>query len=98
MRRHGLPAPYEQLKALTRGLGVDGTALRGAFPTRFESTITLPLSAPLLTPAFVSSLQGIPAEDKQRLLDLTPQSYVGLAPALAAAVPKLAKDEPAAAL
>src|SRR6266581_1563734 len=28
MRRHGLPDPYEQLKALTRGKRVDGEALR----------------------------------------------------------------------
>jgi adenylosuccinate lyase len=28
MRRHGLPDPYEQLKALTRGKRVDGEAMR----------------------------------------------------------------------
>ncbi len=28
MRRHGLPDPYEQLKALTRGQGIDAAALR----------------------------------------------------------------------
>jgi adenylosuccinate lyase len=29
MRRHGLPNPYEQLKALTRGHGIDAAAMRG---------------------------------------------------------------------
>jgi adenylosuccinate lyase len=29
MRRHGLPDPYEQLKAFTRGKRVDGEAMRG---------------------------------------------------------------------
>lgn len=29
MRRHGLPHPYEQLKALTRGHGIDAAAMRG---------------------------------------------------------------------
>ena len=33
MRRYGLPDPYEQLKALTRGKRVDGEAMR-AFITR----------------------------------------------------------------
>ena len=28
MRRHGLPQPYEQLKALTRGKGITEQALR----------------------------------------------------------------------
>jgi adenylosuccinate lyase len=28
MRRHGLPDPYEQLKALTRGKRIDGEAMR----------------------------------------------------------------------
>jgi adenylosuccinate lyase len=28
MRRHGLPNPYEQLKALTRGQGIDATSMR----------------------------------------------------------------------
>ena len=27
MRRHGLPEPYEQLKALTRGKAIDATAM-----------------------------------------------------------------------
>jgi len=29
MRRHGLPEPYEQLKALTRGKAIDAAAMRG---------------------------------------------------------------------
>ncbi|TWI03731.1 adenylosuccinate lyase [Luteimonas cucumeris] len=60
MRRHGLPNPYEQLKALTRGQGINATSMR----------------------AFIESLD-LPAEDRQRLLDLTPGSYVGLAERLA---------------
>jgi adenylosuccinate lyase len=60
MRRHGLPNPYEQLKALTRGHGIDGTAMRG----------------------FITGLD-LPADAKQRLLDMTPGSYTGLAERLA---------------
>ena len=37
MRRHGLPNPYEQLKALTRGHGIDEIALR-----EFIATLDLP--------------------------------------------------------
>lgn len=60
MRRHGLPNPYEQLKALTRGHGISAEALR----------------------AFIETLE-LPAADKQRLLDLTPARYTGLAERLA---------------
>ena len=60
MRRLGLPNPYEQLKALTRGHGIDQNALR----------------------EFVATLD-LPADAKQRLAELTPASYVGLAEALA---------------
>ena len=60
MRRHGLPNPYEQLKALTRGQGITEESMR----------------------AFVESLD-LPAAEKQRLLDLTPASYTGLAEKLA---------------
>ncbi|WP_256644969.1 adenylosuccinate lyase [Thermomonas paludicola] len=60
MRRHGLPNPYEQLKALTRGHGITAESMR----------------------AFVESLE-LPAADKQRLLDLTPGLYTGLAERLA---------------
>ncbi|MBB5357813.1 adenylosuccinate lyase [Rhodanobacter sp. ANJX3] len=60
MRRYGLPEPYEQLKALTRGQGI----------TR-ESMHT-----------FIGGLD-LPADAKQRLLALTPGSYIGLAETLA---------------
>ncbi|MFT4256881.1 MAG: adenylosuccinate lyase [Pseudoxanthomonas sp.] len=60
MRRHGLPNPYEQLKALTRGQGITAESMR----------------------AFVESLE-LPAEAKQRLLELTPGTYIGLADKLA---------------
>ena len=63
MRRYGLPEPYEQLKALTRGQGI----------TR-ESMHT-----------FISGLD-LPADAKQRLLALTPGSYIGLADKLAKAI------------
>ena len=62
MRRHGLPEPYEQLKALTRGRGIERDALR----------------------TFVAAL-ALPDDAKQRLLALTPGTYIGLAA-------KLAKD------
>lgn len=60
MRRYGLPQPYEQLKALTRGHGITKESMR----------------------EFIGSLD-LPAEAKQRLLDLTPGDYTGLAEALA---------------
>jgi adenylosuccinate lyase len=60
MRRHGLPNPYEQLKALTRGHGIDETSMR----------------------AFIASLE-LPVDAKQRLLEMTPGSYTGLAGRLA---------------
>jgi adenylosuccinate lyase len=60
MRRYGIPEPYEQLKALTRGKPVTRELLH----------------------EFVQSLD-IPDEAKQRLLDLTPQTYTGLASSLA---------------
>ncbi len=60
MRRHGLPEPYEQLKALTRGQGITETSMRG----------------------FIESLD-LPDADRQRLLQLTPASYIGLAESLA---------------
>jgi adenylosuccinate lyase len=50
MRRHGLPSPYEQLKALTRGQGIDAEAMR-----RFIDGLELPAEAKArlraLTPA-----------------------------------------------
>jgi adenylosuccinate lyase len=60
MRRHGLPNPYEQLKALTRGHGIDEDSMR----------------------AFISGLE-LPTDAKQRLLEMTPGSYTGLAGRLA---------------
>ena len=62
MRRHGLPEPYEQLKALTRGKGITRETLQ----------------------AFITGL-ALPDADKQRLLALTPATYIGVAD-------KLAKD------
>ncbi|MET0225841.1 MAG: adenylosuccinate lyase [Dokdonella sp.] len=56
MRRHGLPEPYEQLKALTRGQGITRAALR----------------------EFVGGLD-LPAAARERLLALTPATYIGLA-------------------
>ncbi|HUH86627.1 MAG TPA: adenylosuccinate lyase [Pusillimonas sp.] len=60
MRRYGLPQPYEQLKALTRGKGITEEALR----------------------EFIQQLD-LPADAKQRLLDMTPRNYIGLAGQLA---------------
>ncbi|MEO6263591.1 MAG: adenylosuccinate lyase [Luteimonas sp.] len=60
MRRHGLPNPYEQLKALTRGHGIDSRSMRD----------------------FIATLD-LPADAKQRLLDMTPSTYIGLAERLA---------------
>jgi len=60
MRRYGLPEPYEQLKALTRGHGITQESMR----------------------EFIGGLD-LPADAKQRLLALTPGSYVGLAEMLA---------------
>ena len=63
MRRHGLPSPYEQLKALTRGQGINEASMR----------------------AFIAGLD-LPEDARQRLLQMTPGSYVGHAEALARAV------------
>ncbi len=60
MRRYGLPEPYEQLKALTRGQGITRDSLR----------------------EFITGLD-LPADAKDRLLSLTPATYVGLAGKLA---------------
>jgi adenylosuccinate lyase len=60
MRRHGLPEPYEQLKALTRGKGITRETLC----------------------VFIESLD-LPGPDRQRLLELTPATYTGLAAELA---------------
>ena len=60
MRRHGLPNPYEQLKALTRGQGITAQSMR----------------------EFIGTLD-LPADAKQRLLEMTPGTYTGLAEPLA---------------
>ena len=60
MRRHGLPNPYEQLKALTRGQGINEASMR----------------------EFIAGLD-LPGDDKQRLMEMTPGSYTGLAERLA---------------
>ena len=60
MRRFGVPNPYEQLKELTRGKGIEQDALR-------EFIAKLPL----------------PQADRQRLLEMTPASYIGKAAELA---------------
>ena len=60
MRRHGLPNPYEQLKALTRGHGINEASMR----------------------EFINGLE-LPADARQRLLEMTPGSYIGHAEKLA---------------
>jgi adenylosuccinate lyase len=60
MRRFGVANPYEQLKELTRGKGIEKDALR----------------------QFIAKLP-LPESDRQRLLDMTPASYVGKAAELA---------------
>ncbi|TVP89594.1 MAG: adenylosuccinate lyase [Thioalkalivibrio sp.] len=64
MRRHGIEAPYEKLKELTRGQRVSAERLR----------------------AFVDGLE-IPEEARDRLRDLSPAGYVGLAVELASQLP-----------
>src|SRR5690606_5677407 len=55
MRRHGLPSPYEQLKALTRGQGITAESMRG-----FIAGLDLPADARerllALTPATYTGL------------------------------------------
>ena len=60
MRRYGLPEPYEQLKALTRGQGITRDSMR----------------------EFIGGLD-LPEQAKQRLLQMTPGTYTGLASELA---------------
>ncbi|TAJ16991.1 MAG: adenylosuccinate lyase [Rugosibacter sp.] len=60
MRRFGIENPYEQLKKITRGKGIEQSALHD-----FIRTLDLPDS------------------DRQRLLDMTPASYIGKAADLA---------------
>jgi adenylosuccinate lyase len=63
MRRYGVPNPYEQLKALTRGTGISRDAMR----------------------AFIADL-AIPQAERDRLLALTPATYLGDAARLAAKI------------
>ena len=63
MRRHGVPEPYEKLKAFTRGQTLDADSLR----------------------AFIRELQ-IPDDAKDRLLALTPNTYLGYAAELARSI------------
>lgn len=62
MRRHGLPNPYEQLKALTRGQGIDAQSMRG-----FIESLPLPDDARqrllALTPADYTGLAERLAKD-----------------------------------
>jgi adenylosuccinate lyase len=60
MRRYGVPEPYEQLKALTRGQVVTQALLHD----------------------FIATLD-IPEDARNRLLELSPGTYVGLAARLA---------------
>jgi adenylosuccinate lyase len=63
MRRYGIENPYEQLKELTRGKGIEKDALH----------------------AFIKTL-AIPEGEKQRLLQMTPANYIGIAAHLAKAI------------
>ncbi len=63
MRLHGVPEPYEKLKKLTRGHGIDRDTIR----------------------RFISELE-IPVAERDRLLELTPQTYTGNAAAMARAI------------
>ena len=56
MRRYDVPNPYEQLKNLTRGQGIDAQSLK----------------------IFIKGL-AIPEEAKTKLMELTPETYTGLA-------------------
>ena len=62
MRRHGLPNPYEQLKALTRGQGITEASMR-----EFIATLDLPADAKArlsaLTPAGYIGLADKLAQD-----------------------------------
>ena len=60
MRLHGVPEPYEKLKDLTRGRGIDRERIR----------------------EFINTLE-IPSADRDRLLEMTPDSYTGNAAAMA---------------
>ncbi|NCA17236.1 MAG: adenylosuccinate lyase, partial [Betaproteobacteria bacterium] len=63
MRRYGLPEPYEKLKALTRGRGINEESLRD-----FVSGLSLPQSDKQwlikLAPSTYLGLAGILARDE----------------------------------
>ncbi|WP_018607732.1 adenylosuccinate lyase [Uliginosibacterium gangwonense] len=63
MRRYAIEEPYEKLKALTRGTGIDKNSLQ----------------------QFITTL-AIPEAEKNRLLAMTPASYIGAAAQLAKAI------------
>lgn len=54
MRRYAIEKPYEKLKELTRGKGIDKESMQ----------------------TFIQGLE-IPEEEKTRLLDMTPSTYIG---------------------
>ena len=62
MRRHGLPNPYEQLKALTRGQGIDAEAMH-----QFITGLAVPQDARIrllaLTPGGYTGLAERLAKD-----------------------------------
>ena len=68
MRRYGAPAPYEQLKDLTRGNGAFNATTIRAFISRLEREKQLPPDA------------------AAALMQLSPATYIGLAPELARGV------------
>ncbi|HXH01452.1 MAG TPA: adenylosuccinate lyase [Xanthomonadaceae bacterium] len=55
MRRHGLPSPYEQLKSLTRGRGIDAASMR-EFIAGLELPAGVKASLLALTPATYTGL------------------------------------------
>jgi adenylosuccinate lyase len=62
MRRYGLPSPYEQLKALTRGQGIDQAAMR-AFIDGLELPAAAKSRLAALTPAQYVGLAEALARD-----------------------------------
>jgi adenylosuccinate lyase len=60
MRRYSVAEPYEKLKALTRGKGIDRESLQ-----KFIQTLDIPVA------------------ERERLMQMTPATYIGLAAKLA---------------
>ena len=88
MRMHGVESPYEKLKELTRGKRVDAAGMK-AFVQAQRCSYTLYTHTALCSIhaihhpfAFVQGLD-IPEDAKNRLLALTPGSYIGHAAKLA---------------